>query len=92
MQSKLSNILTILILLSIFVPGCCPVITKLVIVPPPFPKKPLLESMTIDKNDATKESGFWMNKQDAKETAGYFMKLEVLEREWKPNESNKNSK
>jgi hypothetical protein len=56
-----------------------------VIAPPPFPVQPKLESLAKDKNDKTGEPGYWLNRQDLNETAGYMRKIEVLKREWKPD-------
>lgn len=85
MLKKLLTMLLMMMLLSTCVLACGQkLLPKPTIAVPPIPANPRLESLSRDKNDRTKEDGWWINSVDMKELGSFFMKIDALRTEWKP--------
>lgn len=61
-----------------FVLGCGETLVQREIVYPPLPGPLILKSLIADKNDVTREQGWWINTHDMRATAEVAAKMEIL--------------
>jgi len=76
-----------LLLMSLWITGvvsassCTATIQR--VAPPPLPERPVLESITKDRNDQTGEMGFWMSVADLRKLTKFAEDIEAVRERWK---------
>jgi hypothetical protein len=70
-----------LIIGAISLSSCCA--NRPVVAPPPLPERPVLNSITQDRNDRSGELGVWMDFQDLRKLTKYAESVEAVKDTWK---------